>query len=269
MLHTNSPAGDDGDDAVLASGLHRRASQRRRRAMDAPRFDALARSLSTASSRRRALVAAFSGALSVLGLADPDVGKAAKSGKCKRKPNECETCKKGKCEKKDGKKTCKRGKIKPKAFGTACSGGSCQNGLCIGPTSVVVPPPPLPPPPGCVPEREATTCATGCGNQLNNCNQVVSCLGPSGQDRLPNGTCARPCTTDPDCAGCTPMDSGCTVASTEGQQYCIASGQGCGPSTQPCDPTDPTTTGCPQGFVCIPGVCAEPRCIQVADCPAS
>ena len=44
---------------------------------------------------------------------------AAKSGKCKRTPGECEICRKGKCTKKHGKKQCKAGTIRAKAAGTA------------------------------------------------------------------------------------------------------------------------------------------------------
>ena len=57
--------------------------------MDADRFDSLARSLTAAGSRRRALAAALSGALGLLGLAHPDDVAAAKSGKCKPKCGEC------------------------------------------------------------------------------------------------------------------------------------------------------------------------------------
>ena len=98
--------------------------------MDADRFDTLARSLTSVGSRRRALGAALSGALGALGMAEVDEASAARSGKCKRKPGECERCDRGKCEKKDGKKRCKAGKIKVKASGTPCSNGFCQNGAC-------------------------------------------------------------------------------------------------------------------------------------------
>ena len=48
--------------------------------MDPPRFDSLARSLTAAGSRRRALALDLSGALGSLGLAHPD--DAAAGGKC-------------------------------------------------------------------------------------------------------------------------------------------------------------------------------------------
>jgi hypothetical protein len=101
------------------------------------RFDHLAKVFGAQKTRRLTLGALLGGALSALGLAEVE---AARSGKCRRKPGACETCKKGKCEKKNGEKHCKRGKIKPKANGTACSGGTCESGSCISPTGLVLDP---------------------------------------------------------------------------------------------------------------------------------
>src|SRR5687767_1267123 len=116
--------------------------------MDGSHFDTLVKTLATtpltrANALRRLVVSAAALAALGRGLAAPDEVTAARSGKCKRAPGPCETCKKGKCEKKDGKKTCKAGKIKPKAIGTLCAGGSCDgSGNCISPTGAVIPPPP-------------------------------------------------------------------------------------------------------------------------------
>ena len=82
--------------------------------MDGDRFDSLARSLSAAGSRRRAFAIAFSGGQALLGLARPDDAVEAKSGKCKPKCGACETCQKGNCKRKNGKKHCKKGKCKPR-----------------------------------------------------------------------------------------------------------------------------------------------------------
>jgi hypothetical protein len=101
------------------------------------RFDAMAKALGSRNTRRLTLGALLSGALGALGVTGAE---AAKSGKCKRQPGECERCDKGKCERKHGKKTCKAGKITPKANGTVCSGGTCQRASCIGPTGLVVGP---------------------------------------------------------------------------------------------------------------------------------
>jgi hypothetical protein len=99
--------------------------------MDADRFDALARSLTVAGSRRRALTA-LSGSLGLLGFARPDEATAAKSGRCKPTCGECEKCKRGDCKRKHGERHCKKGRCKPKLDGTACSGGRvCQAGSCV------------------------------------------------------------------------------------------------------------------------------------------
>ena len=155
--------------------------------MDAHRFDRLARSLSTPNSRRHAVTAALGGTLSVLRLTDPDAAEAAKSTKCKRQPGECETCKRGKCERKNGKKSCKAGKIKAKAFGTPCSGGgTCENGACI-PCSFV----------GlqvaCSSSAQCCTSTTGAICDDNFCPQAgnVVCCKPVG------GSCGTSC----DCCG--------------------------------------------------------------------
>src|SRR5512133_2814516 len=75
--------------------------------MDPSRFDTLTRSLSTAGSRRHALVAAIGG-LGLIGLAQADGADA--DGACKPACGACQTCKTGHCHKsKQGKKRCRRG----------------------------------------------------------------------------------------------------------------------------------------------------------------
>ena len=101
--------------------------------MAADRFDALSRVLSVAGSRRGTLTAALSGALGLLRLAHLHDAAAATSGKCKPTCGECEKCKKGDCDKKDGKKVCKKGKCQAKANGTPCSAGTCQGRRCTSP----------------------------------------------------------------------------------------------------------------------------------------
>ena len=100
--------------------------------MDGFHFDALARSLTIAGSRRLALAALLGGAFGRLGLTEIEAKRT--SGKCKPKCADCFKCDKGKCEKKNGKKVCKKGKCKPKAAGSPCttfSGGVCQNETCF------------------------------------------------------------------------------------------------------------------------------------------
>ena len=127
--------------------------------MDGAHFDYLTSRL----WRRRIMhglgTAVVGGTLAALGPSGN--ATAAKSAKCKSTPGACETCKKGKCNKKNGKKQCKAGKITVKAEGTVCSGGACQSGRCVAPDGTVltpdrgggtgtVPLPPSPPsPPSC------------------------------------------------------------------------------------------------------------------------
>jgi hypothetical protein len=96
--------------------------------LDSRRFDALARTLSAARSRRRLVATAISGALGTLGLAQVE---AARTGNCKPTCGECEQCKKGACKKKNGKKRCQKGRCEPKANDSPCSGnGKCLAGTC-------------------------------------------------------------------------------------------------------------------------------------------
>jgi hypothetical protein len=97
--------------------------------MDLDRFDALIRSLTTAGSRRRAIVAAVGGTLGLLRAGPPDDGLAG--GRCKPACGACHACKKGKCKKTKHGKKCKKGKCRPQADGTACANGNnCQGGIC-------------------------------------------------------------------------------------------------------------------------------------------
>jgi hypothetical protein len=98
--------------------------------MDADRFDALAQQLDSLRTRRGTISTVLAGALAALGLVLPDE-TWAKSGKCQPKCGECKKCKKGKCEKKDGKQRCKQGKCKAKPNDTPCTGGTCQGGTCV------------------------------------------------------------------------------------------------------------------------------------------
>jgi hypothetical protein len=79
--------------------------------MDGSRFDLLARSLILEGSRRQALSWGLAGALVLLSSAGENAAA--------RKKKPCSACKKR-----------KKGRCKPKANGTACPGGTCQNGQC-------------------------------------------------------------------------------------------------------------------------------------------
>ncbi len=160
--------------------------------MDGLQFDSLIKRLGTTRVTRvhalRALAAgALAGAVGV-GVTRQEAGAKKNTNKCKRQPGECETCKRGKCEHKNGKKTCKAGKITAKALGTSCSGGTCQNGACIPtPCSFV----------GlqvaCSSSAQCCTSTTGAICEDNFCPQAgnVVCCQPVG------GSCGKSC----DCCG--------------------------------------------------------------------
>lgn len=167
--------------------------------MDGNRFDALAKTLIAATSRRRTLSGLLGGTLGLLGLADPDGAWSAKSGRCKKKCDECEKCQKGKCRKtKSGKKRCKKGKCQPKANGTPCfeATGACQNGRCVCPSGREE----CPADPGrCIPvcgpgtTRNPLTC--GCCQTTNQtCTPLgansACCSGACAPGVPPNGFCA-------------------------------------------------------------------------------
>jgi hypothetical protein len=82
--------------------------------MDTTRFDALAKRIGAASTRRGVLL--LLGALGTggLGLADPDTA----AGKCKEKCGTCKRCKKGKCRR--------------KRTGASCPGGKCLSNRSCG-----------------------------------------------------------------------------------------------------------------------------------------
>ena len=106
--------------------------------IDGAHFDQLTKRLSRRGVMQGLGTAVVGGTLAALGQAG--TATAAKTGKCKRTPGACETCKKGKCHKKNGKKQCKAGKITPKAEGTVCSGGASQSGRCVAPDGTVLTP---------------------------------------------------------------------------------------------------------------------------------
>jgi hypothetical protein len=195
--------------------------------MDADRFDTLARSLTTPGSRRRALASAVGGALGVLGLRQPD--PSARRGKCKPTCDECQKCKKGDCEKKNGKKKCKTGKCKPKAAGTPCTafaGGQCQNGTCIN-----------------VQADEAN-----CGSLGTACDPTQVCQAGS---CFPSSTCpetiASACSLDENGTPCGSSGINCFCSrSTEGNLLCFANDPFCSAPT-PCT----TSADCPAGEACV------------------
>ena len=158
--------------------------------MDSHRFDAFARMLTDGRSRR-GLVRLLAGlALGVLVSSRPEESWA-ESGKCKKKCGPCQKCDRGKCEKKNGKTRRKPGKCKPKANGTPCTSGVCQDGIC-----------------DCAPgqQRSGGVCATppNCVGQNQLCTQgVTSCC---------SNTCFDPCVScEPACA-CSTTGEACNTS---------------------------------------------------------
>jgi hypothetical protein len=130
--------------------------------MDTSRFDTLTRTLTSAGSRRRALVA-LSG---VFGLA---MGMAStQDSEAKKKCPLCKKRKNGKCK-------------KNRPDGTACPGGTCQSGRCIAAA------PSLPPPPPCA---TAAACPVPPASQL--CAQATCIGGTCGIGPKAANTVCRP-----------------------------------------------------------------------------
>jgi hypothetical protein len=188
--------------------------------MDPHRFDALTRSLTPTGSRRAALVGALGGALSTLGLGTTEARRK------KKKP--CLPCKKRK------KGRCKESR----PDGTACSGGTCQDGRC------------------CVPETPEVTCRGRCGTWPGNCGQSVSCPAcTGGKQCLSNGSCGITCSA----AAC-PPGCDCGLPSVEGPRRCIPDSVPGVCSMQTCQ----STADCPTGEHCQEVICdPSKRCVPL------
>jgi len=196
--------------------------------MDGTHFDALARSLSTAGSRRRALGGLLVSALGLLG------SQTEKASAKKKKP--CPPCKKR-----------KKGKCKANLpDGTSCeNGGSCLSGSCrppAGPLDVT------PPPSTCSP----AICA-GCCDAQGVCqpgNTHLACGSGGG----PCAACANPkpvcfnnvCTTCQNNAPARPCPNGCCDGITG---TCLP-----GTTRGSCGAVGGACQTCPWG-VCANGVC--------------
>src|SRR5215213_782958 len=210
--------------------------------MDGLRFDALTRTFTAVGSRRRALAAALTGSLGLLGLTHP--GDAPAGGKCKPACTECQFCKKGK----KGKK----GKCKPSGNGTACSVGTCQGGSCVAP-----PPPTCPGQttcpagfsPSCCPPASPNCCSPAQGNGCCGAEFPVCCAPGSAADCCPGGE------------ECCPADSGVDVCKLAGGT-CCTDAQGGGD----CPPGKPFCCNLDQGLACCPT--ETDCCVDDIDCTA-
>src|SRR3954447_26501582 len=199
--------------------------------MDPSCFDALTRSLSTAGSRRHALVVAVGGALGLLGLSQADDADA--DGACKPVCGACQTCQRGHCHKsKQGKKHCRRGTCVATPPGTVSCGGACVD-LTSDP-------------------RNCGSCGTRCSvNQTCNAGTCTCTIFDVAGGRTcpipnPNASC---CTIGCACSPADPMNifdpATCSfIATCPPDRQCI------GPQCAAC---------CPVGSTCEP---STGRCLQ-------
>jgi len=225
--------------------------------MDGTRFDQLIKSMATTRvSRLTALRGLAVGA--VAAIAGMDFGaedaEAAKSRRCRSKPTECQTCKKGKCHRNNnGQKKCRRGKLRPKANGTLCSIGTCQNSVC-------------------------TRSAVGCTPTNGVANTQGSC--PTGQVCNANFICV---TVNLGCSPANNTQGSCPAGQIcNGQAICVAGCTGTGQGSCPaglqcvngqcqvpggCTPTNNTQGNCAAGQVCnLSGVCVPAvGCLNTAN----
>ena len=195
-------------------------------------FDAIARTLGAATNRRRTLGVLLAGALSSHGLVTSDAG-AARSNKCKPKCGECEKCKKGDCDKRNGKKKCKKGKCKPRAAGTPCTAfarGACRNGTCVDLTADEV---------NCGAVGSVCTANQVC--QAGSCFPRSTC--PASTTQLcPTGSLPTVCGSDPGEG----VDCLCS-RSAEGNVVCVTTfDTSCGALT-PCT----SSASCGAGSACV------------------
>lgn len=207
--------------------------------MDDQRFDALVRSVAGAPSRRR-LLGALVGGLAATVL--PRVGSEAEAARCLALGKRCERgddCCAGRCR--GGRCRCS---TTQKRCGAICipDAACCKDGRRVEPEPI------------------ATTCQReGCGEQVNNCGQPVTCPCQVGQVCTAEGTC---CTPAPDATTC--QGQGCRATNNCGQLVEC----GC-PTGQTC--LDDNITCCASNRVCNDNagnqVCCANQCNAGVCCP--
>lgn len=209
--------------------------------MDPTRFDALARKLVSPETRRGILTLLVGGGISVLEVTD---AAARKSGACQPACATCQTCEKGKCKKKNGRKRCKKGRCQPAGNGTTCAtgGGLCQNGVCTCPSGTTL----------CddvcvntaIDARNCGSCGTRC--QLNGSCSAGICGCNNGTCMIAGATCCPAGSsfvcqcppgifTDPTtCNGIPSCPAGTTACVGPQCQACCPAGTNCDTSTGTC-----------------------------------
>jgi hypothetical protein len=167
--------------------------------MDGIRFDTLARSLTSAGSRRTALTAIFGGGLATLGLGTTEAKKRKACPPCKKRNRQ------GKCK-------------KTKPDGAACAGGSCCDGVCVDTTSD---------------PRNCGTCGTRC--QVNGKCAGGGCTCVKAGCGNPDGSCCP--SSDASICSCAPGAKFTDVATCNFVDACPAGTTPCaGPNCKACCP---------------------------------
>ena len=170
--------------------------------MDSDDFDAFARSLTTASSRRALVGPALGAALAgVLGVGPV----AAKKGKNKDKRRGCRRVRLRECT------LCRRGQIRSQPEGTPCTIGTCQNGSCIPP----------PPPATCTDGRKnGSETDVDCGGTCPRCATGKTCSTRNDcASALCAGTCQQ-CVNAGDCGTDTNGEMCACRDHESGQRFC-------------------------------------------------
>jgi hypothetical protein len=220
--------------------------------MDAQRFDTLTTIVASLSrTTRRSAVGLLAG-LGFGVLAVTDAGARRTSGRCKPTCGECEKCKRGDCDRKNGTKKCKKGKCKPKSTGTPCTafpGGACQNGTCVN----------------------LQADETNCGSLGTVCGPTQLCQAGA---CFPSSTCPASATAFTFCiAGGATCGGGCSCGrSAEGNVLCAEDDDDfCAQAGLRCT----TSADCPAGRACVDvsGCCPDPAvtrgCLLPCDVPTT
>lgn len=210
--------------------------------MDPMRFDDLARGLSAASTRRRALLGALGGALLGTGLVTTEEAAAA-SHRRRRKRRKCLF----------GQRRCKDGRCHGCCKDSDCGGNVCESGTCSA-----CPRGQRPCRGGCIPQAaccadsECTggrVCVDGtctCGPNQRECNGV--CIG---NDACCGSDCPVKTCGPENCAGCC---DGTTCRDGDSLNFCGRGGFLC----EACEFLETCA-----GFGCI----CEKACCRDSDCP--
>lgn len=102
-------------------------------------------------------------------------------------------------------------------------------------------------------------CDQKCGAVRNGCGKLIECTCPAGQTCLDNGSCAKPCLLNEECASA--QDCTCTGIPSTDDRLCLTDINECDETLQECQrPTD-----CPVGQTCRVEFCfidEEQRFIQ-------